>query len=173
MVEFILFDPDIHLDDYHQLLLEHRNNTVERMKKEHQIDVFKIIGLSIPDFVRNELETHVSFKPPREVVYLIYDDGNAVGMGRISKLREDAGEIKQMYNRPQYRGMGYGKMMLRKLMEKGRELGYSTFLLDVWKLGHPARHIYSSAGFTEIERYPENRLPSFMEPYYVFMEKKE
>ena len=172
MVEFVLFDPDIHSDDYFQLLLEHRYNTAKRMKKNHQIDLEKRLG-AIHEHVKNELKTHVTFKPPEEVVILIYVDGKAAGMGRISKLREDAGEIKQMYNRPQFRGRGYGKMMFNKLMEKGREYGYSTFLLDVWKLGLPARHIYMSAGFREIERYPENKLPSFMVPYYVFMRKTE
>ena len=69
MAEFVLFDPDIHLDNYHQLL-EHRTNTAERMKKEHKIDVFEIIGLSIPDLVRNELETHVSLKPRAHLLVL-------------------------------------------------------------------------------------------------------
>ena len=119
------------------------------------------------------MKTHVSFKAPEEVVLLIYVDGAVAGMGRISKLREDAGEIKQMYNRPKFRGRGLAKEMLNRLMDRGRELGYSTFLLDVWKLGYPARHIYTSAGFKEIARYPESESPSFMAPYYMFMEKKE
>lgn len=171
MVQFIQFDPTIHFDDYKQLLLEHRLNTTRRMKENHQIDVEEIYG-PIPELVEKQMKTHVKFEPPEETVLLIYVDSKVAGMGRISKVREDAGEIKQMYNRPKFRGRGYAKMMLSKLMEKGRELGYSTFLLDVWKLGYPARHIYSSTGFKEIERYPENELPSFMEPYYMFMEKK-
>ena len=172
MAEFVLFNPDIHSDDNNQLLLEHRLNTTERMKKNHQIDLEKLVG-PIDEYVQNEMKTHVTYKPPEEVMLFIIVDGEAAGMGRISKIREDAGEIKQMYNRPKYRGKGYAKMMLRKLMDEGRKLGYSTYLLDVWKLGHSARHIYTSAGFTEIERYPESRSPSFMAPYYTFMEKRE
>jgi ribosomal protein S18 acetylase RimI-like enzyme len=171
MVQFVQFDPTKHYNDYHLLLLEHRLNTTNRLKENHQLDAVEIFG-QIPELVENQMKTHVTFKPPEEVILLIYVDGEVAGMGRISKVRNDAGEIKQMYNRPKFRGRGYAKAMLKKLMEKGRELGYTTFLLDVWKLGHPARHIYSSAGFKEIERYPENKLPSFMEPYYVFMEKQ-
>jgi ribosomal protein S18 acetylase RimI-like enzyme len=172
MVQFVVFDPTIHYDDYYQLLLEHRLNTTKRMKENHQVDLEKIVG-SIPEYVKNEMKTHVMFKTPEEIVYLIYVDGEAAGMGRMSKIRKDAGEIKQMYNRPKFRGRGLAKQMLSRLMEKGRALGYSTFLLDVWKLGYPARHIYTSAGFEEIERYPESESPSFMAPYYMFMEKKE
>ncbi|MBM3292649.1 GNAT family N-acetyltransferase [Candidatus Bathyarchaeota archaeon] len=173
MIEFVLFNPNIHKEDYFQLLLKHRRNTVERVKENHQIDIEEKLGIPVQEFVENELKTHIAFKPPENVVYLIYVDDVAAGMGRISKVREDAGEIKQMFNLPQFRGRGYGKMMLEKLMETGRELGFTTFLLDVWKLGDPARHIYASAGFREIERYPENRLPLYLIPYYMFMEKKE
>lgn len=172
MVEFVQFDPIIHCKDYHQLLLEHRLNTTRRVKENHQLDLEKIVG-PIPELVENELKTHLKFKPPEEVILLIYCDGEAAGMGRLSRIRDDAGEIKLMYNKPGFRGRGYAKQMLNRLLEKGRELSYSTFLLDVWKLGYPARHIYSSAGFVERDRYPENSLPSFLQPYYTYMEKKE
>ena len=172
MVQFVQFDPEIHYDDYHLLLLEHRLNTTKRMRENHQVDLEEIYG-SIPELVEKQMKTYMKFKSPEEIVLLIYVDGEVAGMGRISRMRENAGEVKQMYNRPKFRGRGYAKMMLQKLLEKGRELGYSTFLLDVWKLGYPARHIYSSSGFKEIQRYPENELPSFMVPYYIFMEKRE
>jgi ribosomal protein S18 acetylase RimI-like enzyme len=81
--------------------------------------------------------------------------------------------IKQMYNRPEFRGRGLAKEMLSRLLEKGRDLGYSTFLLEVWKINNPAIHIYTSAGFKEIERYPASESPSFMAPYYIFMKKTE
>ena len=70
-------------------------------------------------------------KPPEDVVYLTFFEGKASGTGRISRLKKDDGEIKQIYIRPQYRGRESAKEMLLKLLETGEELGYSTFLLDV------------------------------------------
>ena len=173
MAELVLFDPEIHNEDYFQLVLEHRLNTAERLKKSHQIEWSEYLGQPITEYVKNEFKTLVTLMPPDEAVYLSYFEGHAAGMGRISRLRKEAGEIKQMYVRPQYRGRGFAKQMLMKLLLMGRELGYTTFLLDVWMLEFAARHIYQSAGFVEVERYTENSLPLFMVPYYVFMEKKE
>jgi hypothetical protein len=61
------------------------------MKENHQVDIEKILD-PIPEFVQNEMKTHVTYKAPIEVVILIYIDGEIAGMGRISKIREDAGE---------------------------------------------------------------------------------
>ena len=173
MAEFVLFKPDIHSDDYYQLVLEHRLNTAERVKTNHQIDMVAYLGMPILEYVRNEFKTIANLKPPDDVVYMLIIEGKVAGMGRISRLRGDAGEIKEMFLRPQYRGKGYGKQTLSKLLETGRELGFSSFLLDVWKLELAARHIYKSAGFEEIERYPANKLPSILRPHHVYMEKKE
>ena len=119
MVQFVQFDPTNHYDEYHQLLLEHRINTFKRMKENHQVDLENTFG-SAQELAEQQMKTHVTFKPPKEVVFLIYTEGEIAGMGRISKVRDNAGEIKQMYNRPKFRGRGFAKQMLQKLIEKGR-----------------------------------------------------
>jgi ribosomal protein S18 acetylase RimI-like enzyme len=94
-------------------------------------------------------------------------------MGAIRKLGEEIGEIKRMYIRPLYRGRGYGKQMLSKLLEVGKEFGCSSFLLETSKFMTVAQHIYKSAGFIERDEYPESETPAIMRPYQVYMEKKE
>jgi len=44
MAEFVTFDPDVHMEEFRQLNCEHLSNTVERMKKNHQIDILSIVG---------------------------------------------------------------------------------------------------------------------------------
>jgi ribosomal protein S18 acetylase RimI-like enzyme len=52
-------------------------------------------------------------------------------------------------------------------------LGCTSFLLDTAKFAHAAQHLYKSAGFEEIDPYPESEIDSVMRPYWMYMEKKE
>ena len=74
-------------------------------------------------------------------------------MGRLSKLEDDVAEINNMFISSEYRGRGYGKVMLEQLEEKAREFGYSTLRLDTGAHNEAAQHIYRRAGFTKREYY--------------------
>jgi ribosomal-protein-alanine N-acetyltransferase len=47
-----------------------------------------------------------------------------------------------------YRGLGYAKKMIQKLVAFGIQAGFKRILLDVRKGNHPAIQLYQSAGFT-------------------------
>lgn len=93
-------------------------------------------------------------------------------MGAIHALRDGVGEIKLMYNRPEYRGRGYAQQMVKRLLEAGRGLGFSVFLLEVARFSEAAQHVYRKAGFKEREPYPETEITS-LGPYWMWMEKRE
>ena len=76
-----------------------------------------------------------------------------------------------MYIRPSRRGKGYGKQLLNKLLEKGKEFGISTFRLETSRFMTVAQHIYKSNGFIEREEYPEVETPGMLRQYQVFIEK--
>jgi ribosomal protein S18 acetylase RimI-like enzyme len=78
-----------------------------------------------------------------------------------------------MYIHPRYRGRGYGKQLLEKLLDVGKELRCSSFLLETSKFMTVAQHIYTSAGFIERDEYPESETPPILRQYQLFMEKKE
>jgi ribosomal protein S18 acetylase RimI-like enzyme len=123
--------------------------------------------------MRERVLWFTKLKPPEGVTLILKVDGNIAGMGAIRKIRETVGELKRMWNRPEYRGKGYGKEMVNKLLEAGRELGCSSFLLDTPKFAYAAQHVYKSAGFKERERYPESVIQPVFQPYWIYMEKKE
>src|SRR5437016_1089838 len=52
--------------------------------------------------------------------FLIRDGGAPVGCGGIQLMGTDYGEIKRMYVRPQFRGMGFAKLMLNHLAGHAR-----------------------------------------------------
>jgi len=143
------------------------------LKENYQFDAASGSEQTIREYVDEHLEELTSLSPPHGIIYLLSVDGNVEGMGAIRKLRDEIGEIKRMYIRPFYRGRGYGKQMLDKLLEAGREFGCSTFLLDTAKFMTAAQHIYRSAGFKEREEYPESEIPATFLPYWLFMEKVE
>jgi ribosomal protein S18 acetylase RimI-like enzyme len=131
------------------------------------------LGQTIPEYVDEHLEDLTSLKPPDGIIYFLTVEGDVVGMGALRKLSDETGEIKRMYIRSPYRGRGYGKQMLDKLLEAGREFGCSSFLLETAKFCTAAQHIYKSAGFRERREYPESEVPATFRPYWLFMEKKE
>jgi ribosomal protein S18 acetylase RimI-like enzyme len=110
-------------------------------------------------------------EPLRWVLYILEADGDAAGMGALKRLDDETGEIKRMYIRPQYRVKGYGKKMLNRLLTDGGEMGCSTFRLDTPRWAHAAQHLYRSAGFREMEPYPESEVPPMLQPYWIWMER--
>ena len=93
-------------------------------------------------------------------------------MGAFRKLKNDIGEVKRMYIRPNFRGNGFGKALLSKLIDLGKQFGCLKILLDTGEFMTAAQHVYRSAGFREIAKYPTTEVPTEMQPYWIYMEKK-
>ena len=172
MAEFVPFDPDIHREEFYQMNIEYLTWYADQAKERYQIDLLSVVG-SIQEYVDDNLESFMSWTPPNGVLYIIEEKGKVAGMGGIRILRETVGEVKRMYIRPQFRGNGYGKQMAIRLLDEGRKLGCSSFLLDTAEYMLTAQHIYRSVGFKERGEYPESEPPEVMRPYIIFMEKKE
>ena len=75
-----------------------------------------------------------------------------VGMGALRKVDDSTAEIKRMRVEPSLQGKGLGKLILDKLIEKARELGYKKLVLDVAEKQKGAQHLYESRGFKEYKR---------------------
>ena len=173
MEEFVPFDPDVHMEEFIQMNIEYLTWIFTQLDENYQLDTASMLGQTVPEWVNDNLEPYTSLKPPEGILYMLEVDGEVAEMGALKRLSDDTGEVKRMYNRPRYRGRGYGRRMLNRLLEDGRKLGCSAFRLDTPKWAHAAQHIYRSAGFTEREAYPESEIPPLLQPYWIWMEKKE
>jgi GNAT superfamily N-acetyltransferase len=173
MVEFVQFSLNVHKEEYVKLNIEFITWIADQLRKNYQLDTVSKIGQTIPEYVDAHLEDLTSLKPPDGIIYLLVVEGDIAGMGAIRKLSDEIGEVKRMYIRPLYRGRGYGKQMLIKLLEVGREFGCSSFLLETSKFMTVAQHIYRSAGFIERGEYPESETPTVFRQYQLFMQKTE
>jgi GNAT superfamily N-acetyltransferase len=82
--------------------------------------------------------------------FLIRDDGAPVGCGGIQLMGTDYGEIKRMYVRPQSRGRGFAKLMLKHLAEYAQGHGVRILRLETGIHQHAAIALYEQMGFQRI-----------------------
>ncbi|MCB9064844.1 MAG: GNAT family N-acetyltransferase [Chitinophagales bacterium] len=56
--------------------------------------------------------------------------------------------IHQMYVKTDYRGKGYGKMMIDEIKRRAKKLGMSRIDLAIWEMDIGSVDFYASCGFT-------------------------
>ncbi len=94
-------------------------------------------------------------------------DGTPAGCGGIQLYGTEYGEVKRMYVRPEFRGLGLGKLMLDHLAAYARQRGVTVLRLETG--------IHQTDAIALYERYGFQRRPPFGEyredPLSVYYEK--
>lgn len=111
------------------------------------------------------------FYPPDGRLLLVTEESWPAGIACLKRIGEDVGEIKRMYVRPEFRGRGIGRALLAELLTQAAEIGYPSVRLDSARFMQAAHALYRSAGFCEIEPYPESEIPLEFQKHWIFMEK--
>ncbi|GHB60812.1 GNAT family N-acetyltransferase [Persicitalea jodogahamensis] len=98
------------------------------------------------------------YGPPRGRLFLVKVEEGFVGCAALRQIEnETTCELKRMYLRPDFRGLGIGKAFMEKSITVARQLGYTTMKLDTigykmpWAVG-----LYKSYGFRETTAYNHN-----------------
>ncbi len=73
-------------------------------------------------------------------------------MGALKKKSDSVGEIKRMRVHPYYQRKGLGQLMLNKLEDKARQLGYKELHLDTTTKQIPAQKLYEKNGYRQASR---------------------
>lgn len=90
------------------------------------------------------------FEPPDGTFVVAFDDDEPVGCGGVGRLDETIGELRRMYVLPAHRGKGLGRVILERLEDSARELGYTTMRLETGNEAPEALGLYRSAGYVPI-----------------------
>jgi len=100
------------------------------------------------------------YAEPRGTVLLAWVDGAVAGCCALRPLDAsdytNASEMKRLYVRQAFRGLGLGRQLTEAILDAARKAGYSCVLLDTLDEMESARALYEDLGFEEIPPYYHN-----------------
>ncbi|HEX3559932.1 MAG TPA: GNAT family N-acetyltransferase [Pyrinomonadaceae bacterium] len=82
--------------------------------------------------------------------FLLRTDEMPAGCGGIKLVGDEYGEIKRMYVRPQFRGLGFAKLLLEHLADYARSQNISLLRLETGIHQREAIGLYERQGFYRI-----------------------
>ena len=113
----------------------------------------------------NELEAHLEPLYPTEsrhgfsvakliaqqvAFFVVRDNGTPAGCGGIQLVGTEYGELKRMYVRPHFRGLGFGRLLVDHLAAYALAHGISVLRLETGIHQAAAIRLYESVGFQRI-----------------------
>ena len=109
--------------------------------------------------VDNELSDLAStYRLPLGRLYIAFDNDVPVGCVGLKPLSEYSGEIKRLYVSPNYRKQHIANLLMIKLMEEAKLIGYRELYLDTLASLNQAVALYHKLGFQEVPPYYNNPL---------------
>ena len=97
-----------------------------------------------------------SYRSPNGVFVVVHSDGEPIACGGVQRIDETTCEIKRMWVRAEWRGVGLGRRLLEHLEQHCRDLGGARVVLDTNSVLTEAISMYERAGFRSTERYNDN-----------------
>ena len=80
-----------------------------------------------------------------------YEEGKPIACVAVRKINDDTCEGKRLFIKPEYRGKGYARIMLKAMTDKASELGFREVVFtskpEVMSVGYG---LYKRMGFEEL-----------------------
>ena len=89
--------------------------------------------------------------------FVIRVDAAPAGCGGIKLFDTEYAELKRMYVRPQFRGLGLGTLLLEHLAAYARDHGVGILRLETGVHQHAAIALYERTGFQRIPPFGDYR----------------
>ena len=117
------------------------------------------LNLSVFNFDRELAGLPGEYAPPSGRLLLASCNGEAAGCVALRKLEPEICEMKRLYLREKFRGLGFGRTLAVAIIAEARGIGYCKMRLDT--IGPSMREavaLYHRLGFREIAPYRNNPL---------------
>lgn len=140
--------------------------TAEVQRHYPELDLNELTSEHDYDDVRKKFPgEHV---PPDGCLLLALQENAVCGCVALGRLTETISEMRTLYVRPAYRGMGVGKKLAEAALNEARKLGYERVRLDTLGFMVGALKLYRSLGFYKTAPYRE--LSDSLKQFICFLE---
>ena len=114
------------------------------------------VYLDIQHYADEIRDLEAKYGRPEGRLYLALWEGEAAGCIALRKMDEQRCEMKRLYVRPEYRGERLGEMLVQKLIDDARAIGYKHMMLDTLPFLEIAIRMYKKLGFYETDCYNDS-----------------
>lgn len=118
------------------------------------------VDLCFQDFDAELADLPGLYAEPRGALLTALVDGALAGCCALRPLDNvdysDACEMKRLFVRPQFRGLGIGRLLAEAILDLARQAGYACLLLNTLSEMETARSLYQDLGFEAIPPYYHN-----------------
>ena len=133
--------------------------TARMLLREQRVFTEGLIGADLltvqPEAAAEYSRPLVVYAPPRGALALARVDGLGAGVAGVLLKGDGAAELKRMYVRPAFRGLGLGHALLYRALDAARRLGAQRIVLDTWPRHQgTAFALYQAAGFRTVGPAP-------------------
>ena len=135
----------------------HDRNVVEELFREY------VAALGVDVSFQNVEEEFASlpgnYVRPSGCVFLAWSEREPAGVVARRTIGPGLAEMKRLYVRPAFRGLGIARDLASLVIADARQGGFRRIVLDTLGSMHGARALYADLGFRPIPPYYENPLP--------------
>lgn len=99
---------------------------------------------------------------PGQSTMICFENGEYIGVSSFGRSRyaqyPDCGEVISLYFLPEYIGKGYGRQLLRAVLDELRKQGYPDIILWVLEGNERAIRFYETFGFVRTKHYLDTEI---------------